>query len=350
MKFLVLAIALGGCSYEESLGRGHLEPGGPPVSLVDAGPDPDLLGGPVAYSGLAGGLLDTPGGLLFLGCGGPCGRIDTLMALTDSGAARLAAIPYELRTETLAYDDAATYVAVHFSDSQGDGIIAIAHDTHEIRVVTSGRVNVDSIAIDAGRIYFIEKRGQGQGTLSSISIAGDGEALLANGLDAPGPIFVDDAYAYFTDLEHQAVYAAGTSPPYTRLVLATNLTVPHRAVAHEAWIYVTERGLMQDDGRVLRVRRPAPGARQEDVAVAVETLASGVAIPLELTIDASHVYWTSYMLGLQRVAVAGGAVETVLPSYIQGCGPMARHDDVIYFTARYPSNQGSLIYEARIAP
>jgi hypothetical protein len=64
-------------------------------------------------------------------------------------------------------------------------------------------------------------------------------------------------------------------------------------------------------------------------------------------------YLSAYFSGLQRSSLDGGAPETMLgcygnheplgaPNWPQGCGAIAIHDDVVYFSARDPQDSSAL--------
>ena len=245
-----------------------------------------------------------------------------------------------LPTVTAAQDSSAFYVAYRDIDDTY-GIISIDKASGGKHELARGLDAIASIAADADEIYFDTDVGARAGELWRIAKATGQVQQLSSALHAPADIAVDDNYVYVADVLGGEVLAFPRRGGST-LVLATALSRPTGLLVAGNWLYLTERGAARGDGRISRIARPACPPR---LLPATEILRASLDGPMHVTVDATHVYWTSYYLGLLGAPLAAGPPDLWIDAKMWGSNAIARTATALYFASRYPDDSGGLMYE-----
>ena len=193
------------------------------------------------------------------------------------------------------------YVGCREIAGGGMSVRRISNDGTTEQVLAVGLEEINGIALGHGNVYFTVDGVQGRGgAILTVPTAGGATTELIGGLDRPyGPLVVGD------------------------------------------WLYFTEIAGQEADGRISRVPRlTAP--------TGLEVLARGRGVPFFLAASDTHVYWSAYRVGLQRVPLAGGTTETLascagdqMPSSY-GCARFVLDRDSITFSGRDRSGGGAI--------
>lgn len=158
------------------------------------------------------------------------------------------------------------------------------------------------VRVVAGSAYWPNRR---SGTMHSVRTDGSGLTTIAAGLSAPGEVTADGTWAWFTDASRAGGSLSKVAPtggPVTRLV--SSLCEPQGVAVDATHVYLAERCYGRaGQGTILRARLDGS---------AVTTLARGLSGPSLLRLSGGFAYWLETTgQAVRKVGVSGGPVVTL---------------------------------------
>ncbi len=351
IRALALTALLPACSYDATLGFRPTANSDSDASTVDVSTMPDApanlafdyggdVGGPILYDGssyvyaiqayLSGW---TPQELV---------RFDTTTKTPTDVAVPVIAMAQDATTiYALAPGSAPglfNVVAISKSPSWApppDGNVDAGAPTFTTTTLQNDLPDAAAIAVDASAIFVVQS-GSADGKLIRMDKNGANASTLltAAGLTA---VAVDGSYAYVVEHVPHGRLLALPKTGGSALVLATGLAEPLDIDLAFGDVYITEQGDASTGGAIGRVVAPASGAGQADVGPFVRIVV-GAHTPVDLTHDASYVYWTADRDGLMRAPLAGGTPELRMGTATPGNAAVSVQDDYVLFVA--PSDSG----------
>jgi hypothetical protein len=332
---------LAACSLDANVGSLDLS------DLADAAPEPD------ATAAITPLLHDAPSTILFEGDAMIFDAVDGLARLNPDGTIDVLVTGHG---GYMAEDADRIYVAAHAGDETR--IVAVDKSSFTVTDLATLPGAANAIAVDDQWVYYdysdstccCDQPPTPAGKLIRIAKDGTGSQVMVDGLDAPFGIAADDNFVYLAeDLAGRILSIPKTGGPEFELVTGANR--PAGLMVLDDWLYFTARANDMTDGSIGRVLRPRHG--DHEAAAPPETLVTGLGAPTWMAVADGELYWTAYFSGLQRAPLDGGPAETMLgcfgdheplgaPNWPQGCGAIAIHGDLVYFSAREPHNISAL--------
>lgn len=226
-------------------------------------------------------------------------------------------------------------------------VVAVDRTTYAVTDLTADGLPGVAIALDADAVYV-----SGGHRVTRVAKDGSRADVILDGIDAAWGLAVDDAFVYVADNQRGQLLAVRKSDAGSFAIVDGGLPRPFGLLVVGDWLYFTGAGDHVDDGVIGRVRRPRAG--DPPGPAAAEILLTGVGEPLWMATADDTLYWTAYFMGLQRMPLDGGTVETLVgcqgnaapPAPTdgpQGCGALAIHGDHAYFAGREP--HGAAIFQ-----
>jgi len=192
----------------------------------------------------------------------------------------------------------------------------------KVEEIASGRFKPEDVAVDATNVYWVSSKKDAILVRQALGQV-DAQAVVAHGNFFPGSLVVSGGFAYWVDLDGgapgPAVVRVSTNGGDPQKVVASfpgqpagssGIGHPVRLAADDMAVYLTDAGLMEGKGSVVRI--PVAGG-------AASVLADNLDGPRGLAVYGGFVYWLNKGTGaknfqdgsLEKAPTTGGPKVTL---------------------------------------